>query len=930
MKRTKTKLVSSIVTLLVCFAMLVGSTFAWFTDSASTGVNTIKAGNLDIEVSYKNGTSWENIEGVDSLFSSLWEPGHTEYVTLKIENKGTLALNYKVMVSPVSENGGVNVDNLPYKLSEYLKFGTTEAVSNETSAVYESREAARNAVTSGFSGLNESSLNGLTQTASMAAGETKYMTLVVYMPDSVANEANYKTGTTAPTIDLGITVLATQKTQEDDSFANDYDAGAITTPEYIAGAYYEYFEAVYETTRATAGNTFEVTKSDSNRGIIAKVSGQASSGTEVNMVITKTSVPTGNFGITVEDGHELNGYDIKVTGQDADSLVQGQLYVGTGLEDFMFYHNGRSMVKVVYGNSMSLQDGEFSYNPADGYVYFATTTFSPFQATYKAPVAAIGTAVYGTIQDAIMATPTNATESTVITVLKDVEGGSSFGYPDSTSDAKRNVVIDFVGHSYEFLTPGMGSTGTENQAMHLINGNTLTLRNGKLSVSKDSTVIKRMIQNYCDLTLENMIIDCTNVESSYNNSFCRSTVTITGNTQFIASNPNAIIFDVDGAYSDGEKVEVLFDNSYTGSVSGNIEYVSAKSGRTSVLKLENGDFSKSKLQLVNCTTNSKMSNISKSDSVDIALPDGYIWDDNTVKIVVGKIGNTLYSDLDIAMEDISEGDTLEIISNTTLPENSLKDNITITSHVDGTILKMPLTQTGSNYTGLIINKKGVKISNLSLGYTDEITSNEYYGILDIREGDVTIDNVKIGPVWWSNASSIVVKNGLDEGETLTISNSILAGGFKTINFVDGANGTAIIENCDITGTYTFNVNSSSSQNLELVVKNSRLHGWTSYGDIKSASFSDTEFSKGDSGYDFIRPYADTTFTNCTFDSEFLIGAGASGKTYNINNCYKESVLITSENVKEMLLDTTGSDGTYLLNTTIYVNGNLFTLSDLGD
>ena len=54
MKRTKTKLLSSIAALIVCFAMLIGSTFAWFTDSASTGVNRIQAGNLDIEVSYKN------------------------------------------------------------------------------------------------------------------------------------------------------------------------------------------------------------------------------------------------------------------------------------------------------------------------------------------------------------------------------------------------------------------------------------------------------------------------------------------------------------------------------------------------------------------------------------------------------------------------------------------------------------------------------------------------------------------------------------------------------------------------------------------------------------------------------------------------------------------------------------------------------------
>ena len=70
MKRTKTKLVSSIVTLLICFAMLIGSTFAWFTDSASTGVNKIQAGNLDLVVEHKNAkvSDFETIEAKTNLF----------------------------------------------------------------------------------------------------------------------------------------------------------------------------------------------------------------------------------------------------------------------------------------------------------------------------------------------------------------------------------------------------------------------------------------------------------------------------------------------------------------------------------------------------------------------------------------------------------------------------------------------------------------------------------------------------------------------------------------------------------------------------------------------------------------------------------------------------------------------------------------------
>ena len=122
-KTARRSLVVSAVALFLSVAMLVGTTFAWFTDTVTSGVNTIKAGNLDIEVSYKNDTTgnWTPMEGDRSLFSSnLWEPGHTEFVTLKIENKGTLTLNYKVLVTPVSEKGGVNVYDESFKLSDYL------------------------------------------------------------------------------------------------------------------------------------------------------------------------------------------------------------------------------------------------------------------------------------------------------------------------------------------------------------------------------------------------------------------------------------------------------------------------------------------------------------------------------------------------------------------------------------------------------------------------------------------------------------------------------------------------------------------------------------------------------------------------------------------------------------------------------------------
>ena len=89
-KQTKRALLLAVFTLIVCLGMLLGTTYAWFTDSVSSGSNVIQAGNLDLEVQYTlDGESWNNLDGATDLFQKgLWEPGHTEVVALKIENKG--------------------------------------------------------------------------------------------------------------------------------------------------------------------------------------------------------------------------------------------------------------------------------------------------------------------------------------------------------------------------------------------------------------------------------------------------------------------------------------------------------------------------------------------------------------------------------------------------------------------------------------------------------------------------------------------------------------------------------------------------------------------------------------------------------------------------------------------------------------------------
>ena len=219
-KITKRSLWMSVLSLLLCLAMLLGTTFAWFTDSVTSENNIIKSGNLDIELEYWNGEAWVDVAGQSEILTNeLWEPGVTEVAYLRVANAGSLALKYQLGINIVSEIEGVNVAGESFKLSDYIQFGVVEDVNGETDA-YDDRNNAVADVTD-----SKKISAGFTKEAAMESGEELYIALVLYMPTTVGNEANHN-GTDVPEINLGINVVATQGELEEDSFGSDYDASA--------------------------------------------------------------------------------------------------------------------------------------------------------------------------------------------------------------------------------------------------------------------------------------------------------------------------------------------------------------------------------------------------------------------------------------------------------------------------------------------------------------------------------------------------------------------------------------------------------------------------------------------------------------------------------------------------------------------------------
>ena len=222
-KATKRALLTSVMALVMCVVMLVGTTFAWFTDTASTGVNKIQAGNLKMEVTYKN-TADGGFEKVDKEIpvfnnNAQWEPGHVEFAVLNVKNIGTLALKYKLGINIANEVGSTNVDGNAFNLSDYIRF----AVLDDDKSSLGRDDLVAAAENAGSKLINEgySKENNLNKT-----NDADTVTLVVWMPETVGNEANHAVNADAPVISLGINAFATQYTHENDSFDNQYDKDA--------------------------------------------------------------------------------------------------------------------------------------------------------------------------------------------------------------------------------------------------------------------------------------------------------------------------------------------------------------------------------------------------------------------------------------------------------------------------------------------------------------------------------------------------------------------------------------------------------------------------------------------------------------------------------------------------------------------------------
>lgn len=289
--------------------------------------------------------------------------------------------------------------------------------------------------------------------------------------------------------------------------------------------------------------------------------------------------------VTVADGVTINGNvqndgltDVTVTG----ATIKGNLA-----------NNGTGSISVtdtkVIGNVSNFQNGKMAIIRSDVGSYSNNITFidstqngEKIPNTAEDSVAMTGATLYSSLGEAIE----KVQADDIIYILKDVPDAAGI-----TVASDKKFTVDFGGHEYILTDPGAGSPGTKSNGFQLLKNSDITFKNGTIRIAEGTTSIKRIIQNYANLTLEDMHFYAENQADGQNYplSFNNGSITFKGDTDIITPDDNNIAFDV-CKFSKYPNVTVTFDESYTGTINGHIVYDSSDASTHKLYIKGNGTF----------------------------------------------------------------------------------------------------------------------------------------------------------------------------------------------------------------------------------------------------------------------------------------------------------------------------------------------------
>lgn len=432
-KVTRKALLMSITSLLICISMLMGTTFAWFTDDVTSGVNKIVAGNLDVELYHQNAKVTEenvSVAGSTELFqtalgnSVLWEPGAMAYETFTIKNVGTLALKYKMLLTNAGNNTvKIHDSDTKRSLLDVLRVAVLDTLpqtidrSNIISEVNNNWKTLKDYIAS-------TELTGTIYPSGASVAnesvESKTFTVVLYWPsdtetisalagtDLKDNDYNLKNGAYASDssessvgqlfVKLGVTLVATQVEYEKDSFDENYDKELSypNIPTYIHSTAKIAYNKNGETSNSdTSTDDGGLTTIPANTIITTDDNDINASANEYGTLDRNITTTPGTNSVTYDISFKYTTVVTTTVGDESISIsktgnvtsfsniVTNTLNIGTGLTGVKVTHShGGTQTEMAKLSSVDINEEGYYYDSDSGKLIIKSKTYSDFIVTY--------------------------------------------------------------------------------------------------------------------------------------------------------------------------------------------------------------------------------------------------------------------------------------------------------------------------------------------------------------------------------------------------------------------------------------------------------------------------------------------------------------------------------------------------------------------